>query len=238
MKELIRKLLKEFIGGKGKKNITEIKYFSPTEQKTMPNGSYYQRGGFVTECMQNSESFITDNCQYLIGVDGNLTEAIHHTQYGLSDYRGGIIVFSTDVNSIEISKNRILNWVSQKLVTLKNRFFSKKILSRIISDYNLEKGKELGGKEINDKVGSFSIGNFFNGRYFDDSGNIYDENSQTLEVNGISSEGLIFLAEEICKEYQQETVLVKDINLNKIFLVNPDKSDDYDLGHINKKSVK
>ena len=64
---------------------------------------------------------------------------------------------------------------------------------------------------------------------------MYDENSQTIEVNGISSEGLIFLAEEICKEFQQETVLVKDLNLNKIFLVNPYKSDDYNLSDINKK---
>ena len=231
----ILKRFKELIGGNQKNNIKEIKYFSPTEQKTMPNGSYYQRGGFIGECVKNSESFITDNYHYLIDVNGNLTEAIHHTQYGLSDYRGGIIVFSTDVNSVEISKNRIINWAKQKLMTLKNRFFSKKILSRIISDYNLDKNKELGSKKIDDYIGAFSIGKFFSGRYFDDNGDVYDENSQTIEVNGISSEGLIFLAEEICKEFQQETVLVKDLNLNKIFLVNPDKSDDYDLSGLNKK---
>ena len=231
----ILKRFKELIGGDQKNSIKEIKYFSPTEQKTMPNGSYYQRGGFIGECVKNSKSFITDNYEYLIDVNGNLTEAIHHTQYGLSDYRGGIIVFSTDVNSIEISKNRIINWAKQRLVSLKNRFFSKKILSRIISDYNLDDEKKLGDKEINDYIGAFSIGKFFSGRYFDDNGDVYDENSQTIEVNGISSEGLIFLAEEICKEFQQETVLVKDLNLNKIFLVNPYKSDDYNLSDINKK---
>jgi len=231
----ILKRFRELIGGNRKNNIKEIKYFSPTEQKTIPNGSYYQRGGFIGECVKNSKSFITDNYEYLIDVNGNLTEAIHHKQYGLIDYRGGIIVFSTDVNSVEISKNRIINWAKQKLMTLKNRFFSKKRLSNIISDYNLDKNKELGGKKFQSYIGAFSIGKFFSGRYFDDNGDVYDENSQTIEVNGISSEGLIFLAEEICKEFQQETVLVKDLNLNKIFLVNPDKSDDYDLSGLNKK---
>ena len=43
----IIKRFKELIGGDQKNNIKEIKYFSPTEQKTMPNCSYYQRGGFI-----------------------------------------------------------------------------------------------------------------------------------------------------------------------------------------------
>ena len=60
---------RELIRGKGKKNVTEIKYFSPTEQKTIPNGSYYQRGGFVTECMKNTIDYVKYNifspCRYM-----------------------------------------------------------------------------------------------------------------------------------------------------------------------------
>lgn len=34
-----------------------VKYFHP-ECKSMPNGSHYQRGGFLQECKQNTNSFV------------------------------------------------------------------------------------------------------------------------------------------------------------------------------------
>lgn len=34
-----------------------VKYFHP-EGKSMPNGSQYQRGGFLQECKQNTNSFV------------------------------------------------------------------------------------------------------------------------------------------------------------------------------------
>lgn len=34
-----------------------IRYFHPSG-KSMPNGSYYQRGGFLYECRQNAQSFV------------------------------------------------------------------------------------------------------------------------------------------------------------------------------------
>jgi hypothetical protein len=38
-------------------------------------------------------------------------------------------------------------------------------------------------------------------------------------LGGVPSEMLLLFAIEICKEFKQETVLVKDFNTNKIFLV-------------------
>jgi hypothetical protein len=95
----------------------------------------------------------------------------------------------------------------------------------------------LGKDNIDDYIGAFSIGNFFSGRYIGDNGKVFDESSLSIEINGISSKGLIYLAEEIAREFNQETVLVKDLNSNKIFLVNQIKGDDYSLDKINKKSV-
>jgi hypothetical protein len=47
----------------------------------------------------------------------------------------------------------------------------------------------------------------------------------------------MYLAEEIAKEFDQETVLVKDLNVNKIYLMNQERGGDYDISNLNQKSV-
>jgi hypothetical protein len=236
MKNFIKNIVERVITNKKGYVITEVKYFSTDGRKTIPNGHPIQKGGFIRECELNKRKFKSNNYQYLITENFKIVEGIHDEQYGLFDYRGGIITFSTDINSVELSKNKIYNWLLKKGTTLLNRFFSKSKLSNIIRNFNDTEDKQLGGENIEDYIGAFSIGNFFSGRYLDDKGKVYDEKSLSIEVNGISSKGLIFLAEEIAREFKQETVLVKDLNLNKIFLVDQSISNDYDLSKINSKN--
>ena len=47
-----------------------------------------------------------------------------------------------------------------------------------------------------------------------------NEKSTTIELLGIESEELIDIATDICNKFGQETVLLKDYNKNKIFVVN------------------
>jgi hypothetical protein len=218
-----------------KKFIKEIKYFSP-DGKSLPNGHPLQKGGFIKECRDNINKFKSENYKYFITKDFRLVEAIHHNQYGLSDYRGGIITFSTEVNSLKISDSILSDWLIKKLKTYYNRFFLKYKLSDIIKRFN-SSDKEVDGKEVDDYIGAFSIGNFFSGRYIGDNVEVFDEKSICIEINGLSSNGLIYLAEEISKDFSQETVLLKDMNINKIFLVNSDRTGSYDLKLINKKSL-
>ncbi len=212
----LKKLLELIKGRKSK--ITEIKYFSPDGRNSVPNSHILHKGGFFKECKDNSEKFTTENYQYLINDNLDIVEAVDSTQYGMSDYRGGIIIFSTDVNSLDINTNRILNWVKKKFKSLKIRFFSKSKLTKVINKFNQD-DKRVGDIDVEDHIGAFSIGNFFYGRYFSDNKKVFDENSLSIEINGISSEGLIYLGEEIAMEFEQEKVLVKDLNKNKIFLV-------------------
>lgn len=44
-----------------------------------------------------------------------------------------------------------------------------------------------------------------------------------VEVNGLSSKSLFELAELLCKEFSQKTVLVKNFNTNKMYLVDFDE---------------
>lgn len=219
--------------------IKKIKNFHPSGKDEPTSGSFYHKGGYWREVHINMNSFTNDSKKYsLIEKNFSLNEAIHDEQYGLYDYRGGMIIFSTDVNSVDVSNSKIKNWFSKKIITTKNRFFVKKKLSDLVHKFNRFTNKKLGDKKVEDFIGAFSIGNFFKGRYVGDNGNIYNEKSISIEIGGISSEGLIFFAEEIAREFHQETVLVKDFNQNKVFLVNREYGNDYNysLDKLNKKS--
>lgn len=175
----------------------EVKYFHPTI-KAMPNGCNFQRGGFLNECRINKNSFLLD-------------EGVHGEQYGLRKYRGGVIVFSTDVNAIQLSSNKLINKVKQLVKTFNNRINKGKIIHNTINKLN----KEFGNDE--DWIGAYSVGNFFQGKYVGDNGEMYNEKSISVEVNGISSTYLLKFAELLAQEFMQETVLVKDLNTNKIY---------------------
>lgn len=153
--------------------VREIRYFHPSG-KSLPNGSYFQMGGFLGECRQNRDSYVLD-------------ETVHGEQCGLSKYQGGVITFSTGANA-ETSSDVFIDKVNQKL-------------------NDLEDG------------GICSIGNAFKGKYVDEKGKMYDEKSISVEVNGLSSKSLVKLAELLAETFRQETLLVKDLNNDKIFLV-------------------
>ena len=193
----------------------EIKYFHP-DGISLPNGSYYQRGGFLNECRINRNMFIID-------------EAVHDKQYGLSDYRGGVIVFSTDLNAVQLDTNIIKNKIKQFIVTWRNRLTKGKKIHNIINDFNANN---------NEYIGAYSVGNFFHGRYVGDNGEKFDEKSLCLEINGLSSLSLLKIAENIAKSFGQETVLVKDLNSGKIYLADQlDSKETFDdaMSRINSK---
>jgi hypothetical protein len=119
--------------------------------------------------------------------------------------QGGMIIFSTEVNAIELSKNKFINWIKQKVETIKNKFKSYDKIDTLAKKYDL--------------VG-WTVGKFLNGRYTGRDGKIYDENSLSVEVVGIDSTTLINIAEDICREFNQESVLVKNYNTKKILFVN------------------
>ena len=152
----------------------------------------------------DKDLWINDSNVYYSLQGDLLNEGISSDQYGLDKFKGGCIVFSTDVNISDVSKNSIIKWFKNKWKSLVNRFKKDKKLTDIISN-------------IKD-IGAFSIGNFFKGRYISND-KTYDEKSTSIEVLGIPSEILIRLATEIAKSFKQETVLLKDYNTGKNLLI-------------------
>ena len=90
----------------------EIKFFHP-EGKSFPNGSHYQRGGFLHECKRNSECFTI----------GGRNE--------IGDDKGGIIVFSVGLNDFRPSDNDVLVIIASFLSTINHRHKEKKYAYRV-----------------------------------------------------------------------------------------------------------
>lgn len=123
---------------------------------------------------------------------------------------GGIIVFSTDVNAIKQDENKVIDWIKKKAKTFRNRIAYKNIVNRIAQKH--------------DEVYAWTIGRFLKGRYKTDNGNIFDENSISIELLGVPNDKIIEFAEELCADFDQETVLVKLYDPSEILFVNSNHS--------------
>lgn len=104
----------------------------------------------------------------------------------------------------------MFNWFSNKIQTVKNSLFKDSKLTLVINTFNSE-SPQSNGKQIADFISAYSVGKFFKGRYVSEDGESYNEKSTSIEINGDSTDAFIYLAEEIAIEFEQETVLVKDL---------------------------
>ena len=120
------------------------------------------------------------------------------------DGYGGAIVFSTDVNSVELSKWGFKNWLVQKWKTLTNRFKSMKVLDKL--------------RKKND-IYAWTVGKGFHGVYTGKNGKTFDENSIVLDIIGQKFSKVVKVAKEICEEFDQECVMVKDYETNQIYFI-------------------
>jgi len=119
--------------------------------------------------------------------------------------KGGIIVFSTDVNAEKQSENKIINWLKQKMLTISNRLNATKKIDKIAAD--------------NDLVG-WTIGHYLDGRYTSPkNGKQYGENSLSVEMVGVTFDQLVKIAMEICASFKQESVLLKDYSSGRVLFV-------------------
>lgn len=121
-----------------------------------------------------------------------------------ANQKGGIIIFSTEVNAQNISSNAFINAIKQRFATLKNNLNKNKKINAIDKKYDL-----LG----------WTVGKYLSGRYTSKYGKVFNENSLSLEIVGVDIDTLISIAEDICKEFNQWLVLVKDYSSNRIFSV-------------------
>lgn len=55
----------------------------------------------------------------------------------------------------------------------------------------------------------WSVGKFFPGRYFCKNGKVYSDENYSVEIIGISDDALIEIGEDLCRAFNQDSVLIK-----------------------------
>lgn len=191
----------------------EIQYFRTDGKNIKPSGVYIAKGLVINEMKKNANSFIRPQ---------QLLERMAENQFNLSKYNGGIVVFATSVNTVIDNKHlpMIQSFLQKIYHSTLNHIFKNRKLNKLVKQWN----KEFGDEE-DMFIGAFIIGNFFKGRYIGDNGEVYNDTSASIDISGVPSELLLIFASKLCKAFKQETVLVKDFNNNKIYLVNDEQYD-------------
>lgn len=119
----------------------------------------------------------------------NRTIRIKHTPYN----KGGIIVFSNEIDD----ENKFINSL-------------KREMERISNWYNI----------FNNETIEWEIGRYLEGTYTNISKDKhFNENSLSLEINGITIERFYKIATEICVLLFQESVLLKDSSNGRIIFI-------------------
>ena len=119
--------------------------------------------------------------------------------------RGGIVTFSTVMNSTILSKNILINKFKQAIESIKNKIFANRKIDKIADKFNLQ---------------GWTVTKGLHGRYKDrKTGQFFDESSISVELVGIDEKTLLEFAEELCKEFNQQSVLVKSYETGDVWFV-------------------
>ncbi len=141
--------------------------------------------------------------------------------------RGGVIILSIDEDTTIPDEKEFIDWIKKTTKTVNNRlssaiYINKRQNTSFISKIksNLFK-KDIIIDDTNELIKSWTIGKFLtSGTYYCSDDTVYDKDSLSLEILGISSKTLIKIAEELCRTFNQKNVIVKDYNNTKILYVN------------------
>ena len=120
--------------------------------------------------------------------------------------KGGMIVLSTDINSN--AGKGIWNTIKNKwLGTLINRMNRIKKVDKTVNEVSNANSISI----------AYSIGpNVFHGKYYDMKTNeAFDEHSFTIDLRGLPIKIVYQIAEKLCYEFNQQSVLVINHATNK-----------------------
>lgn len=123
----------------------------------------------------------------------------------LLDKKGGVIIFPAPVNAERMNKGQLSQYLIKNLDTINNFLFEQKNIDFILERDDISVG--------------CSIGNFFNGRYYSRNGQLYSNESVTVELNNIDFDELVLIAENLCRFLKQDSVLIKDSSSFKMIYI-------------------
>ena len=122
----------------------------------------------------------------------------------------GVIIFSADVDSTIVKADTFGDMVKFFFDTKWKAFLNRLNVSDKLRNLLLDKYTKP----------EYTLGRNFTGSYKNKNGITINKNSYTIGIVGVDSDVLILIASEICKEFKQETVMVRDFNKSKVYFVN------------------
>jgi len=126
------------------------------------------------------------------------------------DDSSGLITFSTDLNFTLVKAETFIDKVKfffdSNWKAFLNRQNVKGRLKNILVDNNIQSEYTLSR-------------NLFSAHKSKHGITLYKK-SYCMTIEGVDSDVLILIAMEICKEFKQETVMVRDFNKNKVYFIN------------------
>jgi hypothetical protein len=121
-----------------------------------------------------------------------------------------LITFSTDLNFTLVEAETFIDKVKfffdSNWKAFLNRQNVKGRLKKILVDKNIQSEYTLSR-------------NLFSAHKSKHGITLYKK-SYSMTIEGVDSDVLILIATEICKEFKQETVMVRDFNKNKVYFIN------------------
>ena len=141
-------------------------------------------------------------------------KAINKDKHNIETHstRGAYNGFGYLAHSIRYDENKVICSSDNLLAedVSRNRLGGIIVLSANINDIS----------KCND-IFAWTVGKYLHGRYKAKDGTVFDENSISVELLNVSVDTIISFAEELCKEFLQETVLVKLYGEDRILFVKP-----------------
>jgi len=122
----------------------------------------------------------------------------------------GVIILSADVDSTIVKADTFGDMVKFFFDTKWKAFLNRLNVSDKLRNLLLDKYTKP----------EYTLGRNFTGSYKNKNGITIDKNSFTIGIVGVDSDILILIASEICKEFKQKTVVVRDFKRSKVYFVN------------------
>ncbi len=122
----------------------------------------------------------------------------------------GVIIFSTNLDSTIVKAETFSDMVKLFFDSKWKAFLNRLNVSDKLRNLLLDKYTKP----------EYTLGRNFTGSYKNKNGITINKNSFTIGIDGVDSDVLILIASEICKEFKQKTVMVRDFNKSKVYFVN------------------
>lgn len=119
--------------------------------------------------------------------------------------KSGVIILPVPRNSIEMNKDQLSKYLIKNLNTIENYLFKEKNIETIL--------------QKDDVFVGYSIGNIFNGRYHSRNGQLYSNDSIAIELINLDFDEIVSVADNLKKEMNLESILVKDNSSFKMIYI-------------------